>query len=307
MLSSYRFAVPLSTLLFALAGCSTPLMAPQSPTIPAHQGQQALASTADCCASLASLPYQPISAQETLTLDFTPPAPVHDFGDGKSFFRAFELPHNDGPVAISVTSPVQDGQVFAPTILVLDAAFQPVRKVSSDSLQVHRPTGFSTARLEGQFSLTPGPDAQYLVIYSSDRDRQAATQYESEEKAYARVRGLAEPPGPDPRAVHAPTGTITLEITARTGDAGQTPLTAAAPSPALRPAPSGSQGAPATASAPASAAANDTADFDYRRMIDAALKAGDVELALELAERAERSGHPGTRAWLANKLQARKP
>ncbi|WP_110601473.1 MalM family protein [Salinicola lusitanus] len=304
MLSSYRLAVPLSTLLFALAGCSTPLMAPHSPTMPAQQGQQALASAPDCCTSLASLPYRPISAQETLTLDFTPQAPVHDFGDGKSFFQAFALPRNNGPVAISVTSPIRDGQVFAPTLLVLDAAFQPVRQVPSDSLRVRRPTGFSGARLEGEFSLTPGPDAQYLVIYSSAQDRQATTSYESEAKAYARVRGLAEPPGPDPRAVHAATGTLTLEIASLTGNTGLTPLTTAAPPPAQRPAPSESQG---VAPAPASATTSHNADFDYRRMIDAALKAGDIELALELADRAERSGHPGTRAWLAERLQARTP
>ncbi|WP_110707464.1 MalM family protein [Salinicola sp. CR57] len=304
MLSSYRLAVPLSTLLFALAGCSTPLMAPQSPTIPAQQGQQALASAPDCCTSLARLPYRPISAQETLTLDFTPQAPVHDFGDGKSFFQAFALPRNNGPVAISVTSPIRDGQLFAPTLLVLDAAFQPVRQVPSDSLRVRRPTGFSSARLEGQFSLTPGPDAQYLVIYSSEQDRRATTSYESEAKAYARVRGLAEPPGPDPRAVHAATGTLTLEVASLTGNTGLTPLTTAAPPPAQRPAPSESQG---VAPAPASATTSHNADFDYRRMIDAALKAGDIELALELADRAERSGHPGTRAWLAERLQARTP
>ncbi|OLO02688.1 MalM family protein [Salinicola socius] len=304
MLSSYRLAVPLSTLLFALAGCSTPLMAPQAPTIPAQQGQQALSSAPDCCASLASLPYQPLTARETLTLDFTPQTPVHDFGDGKSFFQAFELPRHAGPVALSVTSPIRDGQVFAPTIMVLDAAFQPVRKLSSDSLEVRRPTGFSSARLDGQFSLMPGPDAQYVVIYSSEQDRRGSTSYESEAKAYARVRGLAEPAGPDPRAEHAATGQVILEIASLSGGTGMTPLPGTGAVPTRQAAAPPAQNA---APAPTPAAANDTADFDYRRMIDAALKAGDVELALELAERAERSGHPGTRAWLAERLQARMP
>lgn len=302
MLSSYRLAVPLSTLMIALAGCSTPLMAPHAPTIPASEGQHALESSADCCTSLASLPYQPITAQQTLTLNFTPQTPVHDFGDGKSFFHAFELPRNNGPVTLSVTSPVRDGQVFAPTIMILDSAFQPIRKVSSDALEVHSPTGFSTARLGGQFSVTPGPNAQYLVIYSSDADRQASTPYESEEKAYARVRGLAEPAGPDPRAVHTATGEVTLEIASLTGSTGMTSLIGDTPAPVPEAA-----GPRPQATAPAPAPVSNTADFDYRRMIEAALKAGDVELALDLAERAERSGHPGTRAWLADRLQAKMP
>ncbi|WP_110693652.1 MalM family protein [Salinicola halophyticus] len=308
MLRSYRLIVPLSTVLIALAGCSTPLMAPHSPTLPAQEGQQALARTTDCCSSLASLPYRPITAEETLTLNFTPQSPAHDFGDGKSFFQAFELPRNNGPIALSVSSSIRDGQVFAPTILVLDANFQPVRKVSSDSLKVRRPTGFTAARLAGEFSLTPGADAQYVVIYTSDEDRQASTPYESEEKAYARVRGLAEPAGPDPRATHAATGEVSLEIASLTRDTGMAPLLGS--NPAQMPQTSGSRPQP-SAAAPATTTAPTTTtnapDFDYRRMIDAALKAGDVELALDLAERAERSGHPGTRAWLAERLQAKKP
>jgi len=314
MLSSYRLAVPLSAMLIALTGCSTPLMATHSPTLPAPEGQQALMRAADRCASLASLPYQPLTAQETLTLNFAPPTPAHDFGDGKSFFHAFELPRNDGPIALNVSSSIRDGQVLAPTILVLDANFQPVRKVSSESLQLRRPTGFTPARLEGQFSLSPGPNAQYVVIYTSDEDRRASTAYESEEKAYARVRGLAEPAGPDPRAVHAATGEIALEVTSLAVNSGMTPLmgdtparppeNTAARSPANAPASNSSMMNDAATSG---AATNEAADFDYRRMIDAALKAEDVELALDLAERAERNGHPGTRAWLAERLQAKTP
>lgn len=307
MLSTYRLAVPLGTILIALAGCSSPLMAPHAPTLSAPQGQQALASAVDCCTSLSNLPYRPITAQDTLSLALTPETPAHDFGNGKSFFHAFELPQNNGPIALSITSPIRDGQVFAPTILVLDSAFQPVREISSDSLTVRRPTGFTTARLTGEFSLTPGPDAQYLVIYTSDRDRQASTQYESEEKAYARVRGLAPPAVPDPVATHAATGDIELDVTSLTSGSimSSSPRTPApmVAAPASQPA---TQSAPRSTVQPATAAANDQ-DFDYHRMIDAALKAGDVELALELAERAERTGHTGTRAWLAERLQARTP
>ncbi|CAO1659182.1 MalM family protein [Salinicola sp. NYA28a] len=162
--------------------------------------------------------------------------------------------------------------------------------------------GFSTARLDGQFSVTPGPNAQYLVIYSSEADRQASTTYESEEKAYARVRGLSEPAGPDPRAVHTATGEVTLEIVSLTGSTGMTSMIGDTPVPIPEAA-----GPRPQAATPAPAPEPTTADFDYRRMIDAALKAGDVELALDLAERAERSGHPGTRAWLADRLQAKTP
>ncbi|WP_251975745.1 MalM family protein [Salinicola avicenniae] len=302
-----RQALPLVALLVALTGCSSPLMSPQAPTLPAQAGQQALASASECCQTLADLPYRPLPANETLTLDFTPQTPAHGFTDGKSFFQAFSLPANAGPLTLDVTSPIRDGQVFAPTLLVLDAAFQPVRQVTSETLEVRRPTGFSGARLSGRFSVAPGPGASYLVIYSRDTDRQATTTYESEEKAYARVRGLAEPAVPDPVAAHTATGSLTLTVAPLTSGgllSSPSPASAsaippvAAPTSPPRQAPTGiASAAPATAE-PA---------FDYRRMIEAALKAGDVELALELAERAERNGETGTRAWLAERLQTRTP
>ncbi|WP_110670028.1 MalM family protein [Salinicola halophilus] len=300
----YRLVVPLGTLLFALAGCSTPLTTPPSPMLAAPAGEQALATTTDCCTSLASLPYRPLPIGEILDLRFMPETPAHAFDDGKSFFQAFELPRNAGPLSLDVTSTIRNGQVFAPTLLILDAAFTPVRRVTSESLSVRRPSGFSGARLGEAFNLTPGPDTAYLVIYSSRTDREATTPYESEAQAYARVRGLAAPPGPDPKAVHAATGTMTLEVAALTRNDGflslgnSTTQSTAAVQPRTT--------APAAAAPPRDAGDIDP-EFDYRRMIEAALKAGDIELAMTLAERAERDGHPGTRAWLAERLQARTP
>lgn len=307
MSNSYRLILPTGALMLALTGCSTPLMTPPPQTVSAQAGEQALATASDCCTSLASLPYRSLGAQEHLTLNATPQSPAHDFGNGKSFFHAFELPQGSGPLSVSVTSPIRGGQLFAPTILILNASHRPVREISSEALTLRRPTGFTTARLTGEFSLTPGPDAQYLVIYTSDRDRQASTQYESEEKAYARVRGLAPPAVPDPIATHAATGEVTLEVTALTrGSILSAPTRSPAPMVDAPASPPAARSAPQGAAQPATATANER-DFDYHRMIDAALKAGDVELALELAERAERSGHTGTRAWLAERLQARTP
>lgn len=295
----YRFALPLGAML-ALTGCSSPLMSSHAPPLTPEAGQRALASANDCCRSLADLPYQPLPASQSLALAFTPDTPAHDFGDGKSFFHAFRLPRTMAPLTLELTSAVRAEQVIAPSILILDDNFRPVQRISSDALNVRRPSGFSPARLGGELTLAPGADASYLVIYTSREDRRGATIHESEQAAYARVRGLARPADAEARAQHTATGEIDLSIAPVSGGDG---LTVAQPSTATRD--SERLSAPDTTPAPQSAPLPET--FDYRRMINAALTAGDIELALELAERAERNGQAGTRAWLAERLRADQP
>ncbi|MEO1853829.1 MalM family protein [Chromohalobacter sp.] len=300
-----HFAVLLSGLaLTSLAGCTS--LSPQNAApAPAEHGQQALVQAVDCCASLAALPFQALDADQTQRLKLDTSAPAHRFEDGKSFFQAFALPRDAGPLSFELTSTIVDGQVFAPTVLVLDEAFQPSQRIASDKFRYRGPSGFAPARLAAAFDLTPGPEAAYLVVYSNDAARQGSTRYESAEKVYARVRGLAPPPGPDPVAEHTATGNVTLASEPHDGGGGGllTPILgdrATTPTPEPRP------GATTDTSSTAVERTRDR-DFDYRRMIDAALKAGDIELAMQLAERAEREGQHGTRAWLAERLRAVSP
>ncbi|MEC8918312.1 MalM family protein [Salinicola sp. LHM] len=305
-MSQRPLAILLSGLaLTSLAGCAS-LGSSDTPVAPAKQSQQALDQATDCCDSLAALPYQPLEVGKSQPLALDTQAPMHRFEDGTSYFQAFELPRTREPLTFELTSTIANDQVFAPTVLVLDDDFQPTQRVTSDKFDYLSPNGFAGARLGATFDITPGPDAAYLVIYSNDTARQDTTQYESAEKVYARVRGFELPPGPDPVAEHTATGNVMLESEARDAAGGLlTPILGTrsrsdnAPTDIRTASSSDRQASTAT---PA-----DAADFDYRRMIDAALKAGDVELALDLAERAERSGHPGTRAWLAERLQTKTP
>ncbi|MCI0509754.1 maltose operon protein [Chromohalobacter marismortui] len=298
------FAALLSGLaLTSLAGCAS-LSSSNAAPPPAEYGQQALAQAEDCCASLAALPFQTLDAERTQPLRLNTNAPVHRFEDGKSFFQAFALPRDAGPLSFELTSTIVDGQVFAPTVLVLNEDFQPTQRIASDKFRYQGPSGFAPARLTATFNITPGPEAAYLVVYSNETARQGTTQYESAEKVYARVRGLALPPGPDPVAQHTATGSVTLAtephdaggglLTPILGDRATTPT----PEPRIR----ATRDTSSTDVMPAG-----SSDFDYRRMIDAALKAGDIELAMQLAERAEREGQHGIRAWLAERLRAVSP
>ncbi|MCT8468870.1 hypothetical protein KZO85_09785 [Chromohalobacter canadensis] len=295
--------------LTSLAGCATLVPHDDTAVASAKQSQQALAQATDCCDTLAALPYQPLVVGESQSLTLDTQAPMHRFEDGASYFQAFELPSTREPLTFKLTSTIANDQVFAPTVLILDEDFQPTQRVASDKFDYLSPNGFAGARLGATFDITPGPDAAYLVVYSNETARQGTTQYESAEKVYARVRGLALPPGPDPIAEHTATGNVTLESESReTGGGLLTPILGTRSH-----ADSVTETRTATASdeqASSSSGDSDNAsapDFDYRRMINAALKADDIELAMQLAERAEREGHSGTRAWLAERLRSVSP
>ncbi|RKR03326.1 maltose operon protein [Kushneria sinocarnis] len=310
-----------SGLLITLSGCAA-MSSPTTSTPSVATGQQALSRAADCCDSLASLPYQSLQNRQSLTLTFDANTPAHHFSDGKSFFHAFALPDSQQPVVLQISSPIEQEQVVAPTLLLLDDNFQPVRRLGSDQLTYQGPNGFRDARLGGAVSVMPGPDAAYIVLYTSDSDRAGSTSYENPEKTYARVRGLAEPALPDPVADHAATGRVTLEISPISengnllaplmGRQSPTPLnasqsarntTSTAPAAAV----SAQQATAASSSRQREATRTQQSELDYRRMIRAALKAGDIELAMQLADRAESAGQTGTRAWLAKQLRTSTP
>ncbi|OHV08666.1 MalM family protein [Kushneria phosphatilytica] len=307
-----------TTLVIGLAGCSSMSAQTASSAQMSRGGQALLSQTSDCCSTLAGLPYQSLQSGQSRTLTFNADTPAHQFSDGKSFFHAFALPDSRQPLVLQVTSPIDQQQVFAPSLLLLDNNFQPVERVGSDQLTYQGPNGFRDSRLTGSFSVMPGPDAAYVVLYTSDSDRAATTTYENPEKVYARVRGLAEPALPDPVAAHTATGKMTLEVSNAaerngllaplTGDAVPTPLNDTRPRSAAPTATAGSTGMrSSSAAAPSQQNAPAQQALDYRRMIRAALKAGDIELAMQLADRAESAGQTGTRAWLAKQLKTATP
>ncbi|WP_280541163.1 MalM family protein [Chromohalobacter sp. 11-W] len=292
--------------LTSLAGCASLVPHDATSVAPAKQSQQALNRAADCCDTLAALPYRSLAVGESHSLTLDTQAPMHRFEDGASYFQAFELPRTRGPLTFKLTSTIANDQVFAPTVLILDEDFQPTQRVASDKFDYLSPNGFAGARLGATFDITPGPDAAYMVVYSNEAARQGTTQYESAEKVYARVRGLALPPGPDPIAEHTATGNVTLESESReTGGGLLTPILGTRSH-----ADSVTETRTANVRDEQASVSSDNAsapDFDYRRMINAALKADDIELAMQLAERAEREGHSGTRAWLAERLRSVSP
>lgn len=295
--------VPLAVLW--LSGCAT------APTPPADVPETAwLERAEDCCAGLAGLPVTPLSPRESRTLSFGPEAPVHRFDSGASPFRALRLPREAGPLRLELTSPVQRDDaghrsLFAPSLLILDEGGRIRRRLDWQDFAYRPAQGLAGDRLTLSLGVTPSAEADRLVVLTSEAALAAETRLLHPARALARARHLAEPAVSDPVARHRPEGEVTLRVRPLGETAGL-----------LAPLVDGGTGEPMPVASPvdgtmpeatdaAPAEASSTAPLDWRRTIRAALAAGDLELAMSLAEHAERAGETGTRRWLAEQLERR--
>lgn len=291
-----------------LAGCAASAERPSPPADDAW-----LRRADDCCVpGLVDLPATAIDARQSLTLRFGPKTPVHTFEGGKTPFHLLALPHRQGPLRVTLTSRVTrdaDGepQVFAPVVVVLDARGDVQRRFGWREFAYHPAVGFQGDRLTLGFSVSPGMGADRVLITTSDEALAARTELLHPARLEARARHLAEPPVVDPEAAHRASGEVRVEVRPLGEATGVlAPLIGDAVSD--DDAPSAIEAPSSASTAADSAVARDAAALggvDFRRLIRAALAADDIALAMDLAERAERAGHAGTRDWLAEQLERR--
>ncbi|NWN83316.1 MAG: hypothetical protein HLX48_10080 [Halomonas sp.] len=283
-----------------LGGCAT-----TTPSATEHRPDEAwLESASDCCRGLDSLPLSPLASHDERTLRFGPETPIHRFDTGPSPFHAMELPRGMGPLRLELISRVRrDDQghlsLFAPLVLILDETGAIQRRFDWREFTYQPTRGLNDDRLYLSFGITPPARADRLVVLTSAAARAAESELLHPARAQARARHLAEPAVVDPVAPHLASGEVSLRVRPLgESDGLLAPLL-------------GSGGAetvptnPAQAEPPPEHEPVDSAPLDWRRMIRAALDSGDLELAMTLAEHAEREGESGTRRWLAERLERR--
>ncbi len=94
-------------------------------------------------------------------------ANVLDFGNGKTFFAAFEIQNRSTPRRLELRSAFNTiaqarGHVVLPTLLILDADFNPLLEEESDMRQSSAPNGGTEFAHEVDLSA----DAKYVVIHT---------------------------------------------------------------------------------------------------------------------------------------------
>jgi len=261
-----------------------------------------LATASSCCRDVSGLPFQDVQLGATKLIPIDGSSPVFTFSEGKSHFAAFRLPVNSGDLRITVDGLI-DKSLFNPTVLMLDSRFNVTRKLGSDVFKYEPARMLQGDRMEAVFtvdrSYVGNPNNEsYMVIYTDQGGLDKTTTILSPSKLMTKSLGVVDYGEKDPVIPHSPWGVVSLSVEDLSGvktesnyykpvyqdviDAN-TPVVNTAPNKLVVPL--------ATAGAVKSAAPmlSETEAF-YQSQIEKAVKAGDIDKAMQLVSEAERAG-----------------
>ena len=291
-----------------LAGCSGSMVVPvqehASILSNADQAKQALSQTTSCCKDFNEFNYVSLPEGETLlTIDGKQPS--YQFDEGMSYFAAYRLPVNAGNLAITLASQVSK-TVMIPKVIMLDAQFK-VTRVLGESVFSYQPAHLlDNDRIEGKVFVDrsmPGNPASetYMVIYAPGNELSGSTTILHPAKAFARANGTVEPDIKDPVIPHSPWGLVQIKAVDMAKGQGieavfkpeysdKVAMSQAKPATTAVAASAATTAAVAAApSTPAPAMLSETESF-YNAQIEKAVKAGDIDKAMQLVNEAERAG-----------------
>lgn len=293
-----------------LAGCSGSMVVPveEHASILSNAGEakQALAQATSCCKGFNEFNYVALPEGDTL-LAIDSKQPSYQFDEGMSYFAAYRLPTNTGNLAITVASQVSK-TVLVPKVIMLDAEFK-VTRVLGESAFTYQPAYLlDNDRIEGKLYVNrsmPGNPATetYMVVYAPANELSGSTTILHPAKAFARANHTVEPDIADPVIPHSPWGLVQIKVT----DTAKGQGLEAVFKPEYSDKVAMSQAAPASTAVAATAATATTAavvaapskpvpamlsetETFYNSQIEKAVKAGDIDKAMQLVSEAERAG-----------------
>lgn len=264
-------------------------------------------------AQLHSLQWQTVSAGETTEFELSTAGQTLSQPHIAGKVLALQFPADRGTLTLRLRSLIENNQVYAPNVLILDQQQQPAAFYSSNQFSYQPASLLTGDRLEGTIKLSPAPGQQniYALIYTTPQDLSRQTTLEGAAKAYAKATGNQPPAIPDPVAQHTSQGHLSLKVTTEqnhdtitigsndTGNAVATPL------PVTQDKPVSTESAQ-TSPAPAKAALLTETENYFNQQIKKAIKQGDMAQAMTLVEEAERLGSSSARPTFINSIQPRR-
>lgn len=179
----------LAAAMLTLAACHTMkaivppnFRPPENPTNTADLARKALSDATPCCGSFADLSYQDMLPWQPQRFSLDKDSPVADLNGDRSYFLAFRLPAGaQMPYTVAMKAELNgrwlsSSYLFAPTVVVLDDAFQPLH---AEDIQLCEYMGWTneTTGAFGKFKVEDDK-ARYLVVYSSSKQQQGQTYWE---------------------------------------------------------------------------------------------------------------------------------
>lgn len=263
----------------------------------------ALSSASECCRDLSSLPYKelPVGTGQVVPIDTS--SPVYRFEEGKSYFAAYHLPVNSGDLRITVEG-IVDKTLFNPIALLLDSRHKVTRKLGPEIFKYEPARFMSGDRMEAVFTVDRSQignpnNESYLVIYTNESKLGETTTVFSQSKLMAKSLAVVDYGAKDPEIPHSPWGVVRISVEDLSGkktnsnyykptyDAPIPP-----PAPAVEATPNKLVVTPIAAAGVSTASAPMMAETEafYNSQIEKAMKAGDIDKAMQLVNEAERAG-----------------
>ena len=218
-----RYRLITATALFALtvlaSGCHSVkalvppnLRPPESSNGSLDQAKQALQQATPCCTTFADFSYQDALPWQPKKFALGPGSMVANLNGDRSYFLSFSLPRESQlPYRVAVKSELNGrwlraSYLFAPTLVVLDEAFQPID--SKDiSLCEHMGWTDATTGAFGSVDITD-KRARYLVLYSSAKQQSGSTYWEQSPAAFSAEAPVKMAAAGTFKVPHGPDGTV---------------------------------------------------------------------------------------------------
>jgi hypothetical protein len=176
------------------------------------QAKQQLQKATPCCGSFADFSYQTPLPWRPQKFELGSSSPVASLNGVRSYFLAFSLPHGAKlPYRVAVKSElngrwVHNSYLFAPTIVLLDDAFQPI---DSKDLDLCEYIGWDSGSTGAFGSATVSSDkARYLVVYSSAKQQSSNTYWEQSPAAFSADAPIQMTSSGSFKVPHGPDGTL---------------------------------------------------------------------------------------------------
>jgi len=176
--------------------------------------RKTLAGASPCCGSFADLSYQDMLPWQPQRFALSKDSPVANLNGDRSYFLAFRLPQGaQVPYTIAMKAELNgrwlsSSYLFAPTLVLLDDAFQPIH---SEDIQLCEYIGW-TSETTGAFGKFKVMDdkARYLVVYSSAKQQKEQTYWEQNPTTFSAEAPVKMNSAGSFKIAHGPDGVLYL-------------------------------------------------------------------------------------------------
>lgn len=177
-----------------------------------NHSRQALATADLCCTRFSQFDFSQPLPSHLKRFVIGPKRSAADFGGSRSWFLAFRLPDGESlPYDVLFKSTLTGrwlhySYLFAPSVVVLDAAYRPLR-IRDIQLCEYMGWTKSTSGAFGHFTVKD-PAARYLVVYTSGDQLSSSTYWEQSPTAFSAQSPVQMASAGSFQIPHGPNGTV---------------------------------------------------------------------------------------------------